>query len=78
MKQLNLQDAFLNNARKNNITVTIHVTNGFQIKNAKIVGYDNYVVILECDDKQMMLFKHAISSITPDKKIDLIEKETQE
>ncbi len=74
MKNINLQDSFLNNARKEGVTVTIHVTNGFQIKNAKILGYDNFVVILEYDSKQMMLYKHAISSITPDKAIAFYER----
>lgn len=75
MKNINLQDTFLNNARKEKISVTIHVTNGFQIKNAKIMGYDNFVIILECDGKQMMLYKHAVSSITPEKAIEVFEKE---
>lgn len=74
MKNINLQDTFLNNARKEKISLTIHVTNGFQIKNAKILGYDNFVVILECEGKQMMLYKHAISSMTPEKTIEVFEK----
>lgn len=74
MKNINLQDTFLNNARKEKISLTIHVTNGFQIKNAKILGYDNFVVILECEGKQMMLYKHAISSMTPEKPIEVFEK----
>ena len=37
-KAVNLQDAFLNNIRKNGVLVTVHVTNGFQIKNAKVLG----------------------------------------
>ena len=38
-KPMNLQDAFLNSARKAKVPVTIHVTNGYQIKNAIITGY---------------------------------------
>ena len=68
-KQLNLQDAFLSSVRKNKSPVTIHVTNGYQIKNAQITGYDNYVVIAESGGSQMMVFKHAISTITPESKI---------
>ena len=75
MKNINLQDMFLNNVRKNNIPVTIHVTNGYQIKNAKICGYDNFVIILEYEGKQMMLYKHAVSSITPQNTVTLFEKE---
>lgn len=59
------QDTFLNYMRKNKIGATIHLMNGFQIKNAIFYGFDNFVVVIEVDGKQMMLYKHAISSITP-------------
>ncbi|CAB1245175.1 RNA chaperone Hfq [Clostridium sp. MT-14] len=60
----NLQDIFLNGARKNRISVTIYLTNGFQIKGT-VKGFDNFTVILDCAGKQMMVYKHAISTITP-------------
>lgn len=60
----NLQDIFLNGARKGKIPVTIHLTNGFQIK-GNVKGFDSFTVILDCDGKQMMIYKHAISTITP-------------
>ncbi|MCH3963837.1 MAG: RNA chaperone Hfq [Clostridium sp.] len=64
----NLQDIFLNGARKNKTAVTIHLTNGFQIKGS-VKGFDNFTVILDVDGKQMMIYKHAISTITPFKTI---------
>lgn len=64
----NLQDIFLNSARKNRISVTIHLTNGFQLKGS-VKGFDSFTVILESLGKQMMIYKHAISTITPDKPI---------
>lgn len=64
----NLQDIFLNGARKNRTMVTIHLTNGFQIKGT-VKGFDNFTVILDSDGKQMMVYKHAISTITPLKQI---------
>lgn len=70
-KQLNLQDAFLNSARKSKIPVTIHVTNGYQIKNALITGYDNFVVTVEADGVQMMIYKSAISTVTPNSRINI-------
>ena len=70
-KQLNLQDTFLNSARKSKTPVTIHVTNGYQIKNALIIGYDAFVVIVESDGTQMMIYKHAISTVTPSAKINI-------
>lgn len=55
---------FLNQIRKDHIPVTIHLTNGFQLR-GMIRGFDNFIVILESDGKQMMIYKHAISTITP-------------
>lgn len=60
----NLQDIFLNSARKNRISVTVYLTNGFQIR-GYVKGFDSFTVILDCDGKQMMIYKHAISTITP-------------
>lgn len=64
MKQLNLQDSFLNQVRKENVGVTIHLVNGFQIKGS-VKGFDNFTVILDVMGKQQMVYKHAISTITP-------------
>lgn len=63
-----LQDAFLNQIRKDHIPVTIHLTNGFQLRGS-IKGFDNFVVILESEGKQMMIYKHAISTITPSRQV---------
>ncbi|MEW5952751.1 MAG: RNA chaperone Hfq [Bacillota bacterium] len=62
--QINLQDAFLNQVRKENIPVTIFLVNGFQLK-GMVRGFDNFTVILESDGKQLMIYKHAISTISP-------------
>jgi len=64
----NLQDIFLNGARKNKIPVTVYLTNGFQIR-GNVKGFDSFTVVLDCDGKQMMTYKHAISTITPLKPI---------
>jgi len=64
----NLQDIFLNGARKNKVAVTIYLTNGFQLKGF-VKGFDSFTVVLDCDGKQMMIYKHAISTITPFKPI---------
>jgi host factor-I protein len=64
----NLQDIFLNGARKNRIPVTIYLTNGFQIKGT-VKGFDSFTVVLDCEGKQMMIYKHAISTINPQKVI---------
>ncbi len=67
--QINLQDAFLNQVRKENIPVTIYLVNGFQLK-GMVKGFDNFTVILEFDGKQQMVYKHAVSTITPFKPIN--------
>ena len=71
-KILNLQDVFLNQARKDKIPVTIYLTNGFQFKGI-VRGFDNYVVILDCEGKQNLVYKHAISTICPVKPIPTLD-----
>ncbi len=71
-KSLNLQDVFLNQARKDKILVTIFLTNGFQFKGI-VKGFDSYTVILDCDGKQQLVFKHAMSTIVPAKPISILD-----
>lgn len=70
----NLQDIFLNNARKSKVLLTIHLMNGFQLKGF-VKGFDNFTVILDCDGKQMMIYKHSISTISPIKPILFADNE---
>jgi len=65
-KPINLQENFLNQARKENVPVTIHLLNGFQIK-GMIRGFDQFTVVIDAMGRQQMVFKHAISTITPAK-----------
>jgi host factor-I protein len=71
-KDLNLQDVFLNQARKEKIPVIIYITNGFQFKGL-VKGFDNYTVILDTEGKQNLIYKHAISTICPSKAIAVFE-----
>ena len=65
MKKIaNLQDLFLLSARRNRTSVTVFLVNGFQMRGV-ITGFDSFVVILESDGKQQMLYKHAISTMCP-------------
>lgn len=59
-----LQEQFLKTVRREKIAVTIFLMNGFQLRGV-VTGYDNYAVILFADGKQNMIYKHAISTITP-------------
>ena len=76
-KNMNLQDLFLNQARKEKITLTVYLTNGFQFK-GKVRGFDNFTVILDSDGKQNLVYKHAISTITPTKPISMMEETPDE
>lgn len=71
---INLQDAFLNQARKERILVTTYLVNGFQFKGI-VKGFDNYVVILDCAGQQQLVYKHAISTIAPSRPISILETE---
>lgn len=69
MKQgLNLQDQFLNTARKDGILITVFLVNGYQIK-GYVKGFDSYTIVLDADEKQQLIYKHAISTIIPNKVI---------
>jgi len=65
---INLQDAFLNQVRKEKTNITVFLVNGFQIK-GYVKGFDNYIIILEGDNKQNMIYKHAVSTIIPSKNV---------
>lgn len=61
---VNLQDAFLNQVRKEGIQTTVYLINGFQLKGV-VKGFDNFTVVLDSDGKQMLIYKHAMSTVTP-------------
>lgn len=72
-----IQDAFLNQVRKLRMQVTIHLTNGYQLRGT-VKGFDNYVVVFFSEGKQMMIYKHAISSVTPAEPITYHEENTDQ
>ena len=59
----NIQDIFLNNARKTKTTVSIYLVNGFQLRGI-VKGFDSFTVILDSEGKQMLIYKHSITTIT--------------
>ena len=58
------QDTILNQARRLEMSVTVYLTNGFQIRGI-VRGFDNYVILVESEGKQQMIYKHAVSTIIP-------------
>ena len=78
MKKIaNLQDLFLLSARRERVSVTVFLVNGFQMRGV-VTGFDSFVVMLESDGKQQMLYKHAVSTIVPLRPISLHEEAEQE
>jgi host factor-I protein len=70
VKNANIQDLLLNQARKDCVPVTVFLTSGFQMKGT-IKGFDNYVIMLDSDGKQQMIYKHAVSTVAPFKNIKI-------
>ena len=71
-KTNNLQEIFLTQARRERRSVTMFLMNGFQMRGI-ITGFDAFVVVLEGDGKQQVVYKHAISTITPVRPVPLEE-----
>ena len=66
----NFQNVILNQVKKDKVPVTIFLTNGFQIRGV-IKSFDNYIILVESDGKQQMVYKHAVSTLIPLKPITL-------
>ena len=75
-KIINIQDAFLNALRREHCCVVVFLMNGFQMKGI-IRSFDNFVIILDSDGKQQMIYKHAVSTIVPPKPVELEEGQAQ-
>jgi host factor-I protein len=69
--QVNLQDIFLNQMRKEKIPVTMYLVNGARLTGT-IKGFDNFVILLK-QDNQQLVYKHAISTIIPEKPVEFME-----
>ena len=69
-KTQNLQEGFLNRVRTERIGVTVFLVNGFQMRGT-VRAFDNFVVLLESDGKQQVIYKHAISTIMPSRNVEL-------
>lgn len=65
----NLQDNYLNYLRKEKIPVVVYLTNGVRLKGT-IKGFDNFVIILK-ESSQQLIYKHAVSTIIPERDVDL-------
>ena len=64
----NLQEAILEEVKRDKVPVTLFLMNGFQLRGT-VTGYDSFVVVLVSDGKQQMIYMHAISTLAPMKPI---------
>ena len=69
-KTLNLQDTFLNYIRREKIPVTLFLMNGFQLRGV-VRSFDSFVVLIDADGRQQMIYKHAISTVAPARPVSL-------
>ena len=72
----NLQEIFLTQARRERRPVTKILMNGFQMRGF-ITGFDAFTVVLTSDGKQQIIYKHAISTIVPERPISLAPPEAE-
>ena len=72
-KTHNLQDLFLARARRDKANVTMFLMNGYQLK-GQIAGFDAFVVVLMTGDRQQVIYKHAISTIVPERAVPPAEE----
>jgi host factor-I protein len=68
-KSQSFQDSFLNQLRKDKMPVVVYLTNGVRLKGV-IKAFDNFVILLS-DMNQQLIYKHAVSTIVPERDLDL-------
>jgi host factor-I protein len=68
-KSLNIQDTYLNQLRRDKTPVVIYLTNGVRLK-GMIKGFDNFVILVK-DVSQSLIYKHAVSTIVPERDVEL-------
>ncbi|ASR49929.1 RNA chaperone Hfq [Paenibacillus kribbensis] len=73
-KSINIQDTFLNQLRKDSIPVTVYLINGFQVRGT-IKAFDNFTIVIDSDGKQQLIYKHAISTFTPQRNVSLVQQQ---
>ena len=74
MKTENLQETFLNQLRKDKLSVTVFLINGVKLQGI-ITWFDNFSILLKRDSHIQLVYKHSISTIMPSESISIgIEK----
>lgn len=65
----NIQDAFLNSARREKITVVVHLLQGSTL-GGRIKSFDKFSVLLDVGGLDVLVFKHAISTVSQERKTE--------
>jgi host factor-I protein len=68
----NLQDAYLAEVKRQGIAVTLYLMNGFQLR-GMVKGYDAFTIVLEYEHRLHLIYKHAVSTISPQTPLTLPE-----
>jgi len=71
------QDTFLHRLMAESMSVTLHLSSGFQIR-GKVHGFDNYVIIVESEGKLQMVYKHAVSTVVPQRALKMETEDESE
>ncbi|MBR1845851.1 MAG: RNA chaperone Hfq [Oscillospiraceae bacterium] len=76
-KNNNLQEIFLTKVRRSRTLVTVFLVNGFQLRGV-VTGFDAFVVVVNSEGRQQVIYKHAISTIVPARPMGLEETDAPE
>lgn len=69
-KSNQLQDLFLARAQRDKLGLTLFLMNGFQMRGT-VAGFDAFTVVLMTEGKQQVIYKHAISTMVPERPVPL-------
>lgn len=69
----NIQDSFLNNARKEKSIITVYLLSGVKLT-GRIRSFDKYSVVLETNNQEQLIFKHAISTLVTPRPAHAVER----
>ena len=71
-RHINLQDDFINRIRKKKVMVTLYLVNGVQLRGT-VSAFDNFTLLLDVNGRQQLVYKHAVSTVTPSVNLSLEE-----
>jgi len=64
-RQQTLQDAYLSEVKRQAVPVVVYLMNGFQLRGV-VKGFDPFTIVLEYERKTHLIYKHAVSTISPE------------